>query len=990
MISQSTQSAFVLAIPRPAWAAFALTALAGGASAQASDAEIRADIEFARGLASEWSFVDLASEVIDDARKKGPSGQLREALDLASCEVFSEGARVERDDARRNELFIQALDQYEAFLNQHPSSDLAPTAETGLVNTAVFYGQSVDIALESLAGEAAEELKKTKIDVLEQAVGRTADLIEAITEKPVGELQPQEKIDGANLMLARGRMLADIGHASDGGEYFFEQAIASLEDMVFYFGEGGSESLRAYQALGSTFQKRGDSESAFYMYEGVLNQTWPADEGDLKRMIDDADEAGVPIEDEEWAYRYLFLEIAMRGLLETSIDLGAGDQACALAMHYYNCRQEKGLTWSAPAGYDSLLACAEVLLDAGGFIGGNQTTGEAKWFATEDEMKEAVRSKRHHETATSFALKLANIVNTNNKGNFLQVKAQKLISDIASRPGVVVSIEVLIQAAEGEYYDGNDAEAIEAFKRVLAALELKDSAERLEHIAKIYHLLGRCYARQGRNFEAAVAYEAGLDANDLDVDFTKDNAKGLRFAAKANLTAAPDDETLKAAAAHADERYLQVADDDGAGSINYRNGLTAMGEREWDEAIGHFSKIPIEDNFGERAKMDIAVCHVRAKRPSQALELIEEYIEWVPNNPVESPTRKQKRLEALATAEFYRGFIHYSWAKAKAKGGTEDPTSDWTKAEEYLTGFPDRHPQQAQLAPLSLRLLIDARLALGDRTGARECFDRLIADHRHSDHTGKSALTYYNTLRSMREAADEAESLVLLGEMAELLKVTNSIMAPAYDRLLNERLHWVELGNFEEAERAILVMIDEFADDPKRAESIRTHVMPALGGVLLENHKIAEAKEVLAPLMLDPDSNPSKTTIINFTKAISGWLTGGGDGGAVQEVPGAGGTEEEWQAALDSMHMLAQRDKWSCQWYEYKLMHLYTYYAWGKQDSRKLDNGKSQFVAFASNFENDDFSPIGEICEEADPALKARTGGGVLQDRMEYLARKLR
>ena len=196
---------------------------------------------------------DARREVLDDARKKSPSGKLREQLALTECEVYGQGARIERDDARRNELFHAALEQYQDFLVRYPSSEFRSAAETGMVTTAVNFSKSVDIALETLTGEAADELNQKKIGVLEEAVKLTAQLVDAIEETPSEERTAQQLADAAGLMLNRGRMLADIGGAQANGTYFFEQAIVSLENMVFFFGEGTPQSLRAYQALGAAY-----------------------------------------------------------------------------------------------------------------------------------------------------------------------------------------------------------------------------------------------------------------------------------------------------------------------------------------------------------------------------------------------------------------------------------------------------------------------------------------------------------------------------------------------------------------------------------------------------------------------------------------------------------------------------------------------------------------------------------------------------------------
>ena len=338
----------------------------------------------------------------------------------------------------------------------------------------------------------------------------------------------------------------------------------------------------------------------------------------------------------------------------------------------------------------------------------------------------------------------------------------------------------------------------------------------------------------------------------------------------------------------------------------------------------------------------------------------------------------------MATAEFYRGYINYDLAKR----GND---ANWAKVDQQLTGFPERHPQQEKLKPMSLRLVMEARLAGGNRDGAKTAFEQLVTDHRDSGDSARASVTFYNILKDLQEQSTGDEANALLREMADLLKIANSILEPDYQRIRNESKHWIDLGEFTEAERVLLHMHDTFRDDTQMADTMVSHVLPDLGHVLLENHKVEEAKEVLAPLVVAPGASPSKDTVIDYCRSVSGWLIGGGDGDQVSEVPGAGGSEEEWQAAVDSLHKIWQRDKWECQWYEYRLMHLWTYYQWGKSDSRKTDSAESQLTNFNANFNAAGYVEVEQACaDEADAGIRGRLGSGVLQSRLQYMNRMIK
>ena len=114
---------------RPAALLAALLLASAPLAAQTSDAQARDEIAFARGLAAEWGFVDLAQEVIADLEQAGVSKKVAEEVALAKCAVYFEGGKADR--TRRSELLEQALAAYRDFVAGHSYSELLPQAESG-------------------------------------------------------------------------------------------------------------------------------------------------------------------------------------------------------------------------------------------------------------------------------------------------------------------------------------------------------------------------------------------------------------------------------------------------------------------------------------------------------------------------------------------------------------------------------------------------------------------------------------------------------------------------------------------------------------------------------------------------------------------------------------------------------------------------------------------------------------------------------------------
>ena len=162
---------------------------------------------------------------------------------------------------------------------------------------------------------------------------------------------------------------------------------------------------------------------------------------------------------------------------------------------------------------------------------------------------------------------------------------------------------------------------------------------------------------------------------------------------------------------------------------------------------------------------------------------------------------------------------------------------------------------------------------------------------------------------------------------------------------------------------------------------------------MLQLRQVNEAKDLLAPLAMAEGTNPSRRVVRSFAMATCGWLDG--DKRRVEEVAGAGGSPEEFEFISGKLRAMADSgDKWtSCEWYEIKLMEMYSLYSWGKTDARKLDSAKSSMEGFVTFLAGDtSFATVEQWCttEEDTPAdVKARLGEGVLQERYRWLHGRL-
>ena len=117
----------------------------------------------------------------------------------------------------------------------------------------------------------------------------------------------------------------------------------------------------------------------------------------------------------------------------------------------------------------------------GGVVVGRANRGEAKWYEDVEAAAGAgFKRKASQVSATEFALQLAQKVALDNQTNTLFLEAQKLISEIAAQGNLQLGPSLLYPEGLAHYQNGQDEQAIELFKQVLAAIDGEDDVVRLE------------------------------------------------------------------------------------------------------------------------------------------------------------------------------------------------------------------------------------------------------------------------------------------------------------------------------------------------------------------------------------------------------------------------------------------------------------------------------------------------------------------------------
>ena len=684
--------------------------------------------------------------------------------------------------------------------------------------------------------------------------------------------------------------------------------------------------------------------------------------------------------------RWLFLELSSADLAEAHASAGDVDTAMLYALHFYNTQKREGFSFSPSLGYPTLLGVARSMLDAGGYIGGNLASGEAQWYATEEAARED-HSRRNVSSAADLALSIAKQVKDDNKGNILQLHAQKLISEISSLPGVVVDPDLLFDAAQGQYYDEAYPEAIEGFKRLLATIADEDAATKTLYGPKVLWWIGRSFQRMERPLEAALAFREGVTTWQGDPQYDAQNASDFYRMIEQVRSRAPEAQAYTALFREAENLAARYNTGD-KNDILFDQAERLRKEQKYEEAIAKYKEIEPGSDTYERGLVGIAESTLRLGQAAEAEDLFRQYVEeYVPdpkNSVEDSPIKQARRNEAMAKAEFYRGYIAFKHAEA-------NPSEEaWQRVIDLVADYHEKYPDQTSLAPWCMSMATQAYLALGDTDKARAHNAKLAELFSDSQWTAITAVRFYNTLKEQKGAAEKAGNTELAMEleleMAKLLELGHEMSSPAnFDNLRAESRHWMVLSNWEKAE-PILRKLTTFED---KAEDIARYVKPDLAHALLAMRRTGEALEVLEPLVADDaEPQPSKETVIAYCRAVTGWLEP--EGNRMQVIPGAGTEPAQYDKVIQLYDKLDELpDSWTCEWLAYKFMIPYAYHVWatgegGPKDSSRRDSARNQLQLLTSEIATT-FDLVDERCAEAGPEVHAVHGPGSLRAKFRWL-----
>jgi tetratricopeptide (TPR) repeat protein len=924
----------------PSFVLGASLALAPTASAQdLSATRISDQIEYARGLASSWQFLDLADAVLNGLEGADLSGEQREALALTRADVFAAGARTIGDDSLREGLFNQALDSYSAFLDSYPASALVAEAQRNYIGVARDYSTHMSDLVEEAAGDEQGRLRSA----IEERVARVlSNASEAIAKyEDISDRTESQENQLWNMRLDRGRLLLTLGRASKDGDGYLTLAEDEMGEVAFFAPTDSSFPQQAFMVLGEVYLAKGQIADAADTFEYVAENSIPFERAtwmDLREYLND------PQKNFRWSY----LEFVTPPMIEAHMQAGNTARAAGAGLHLLNMQNLEGFEVSA-RGELAMVAAARALFDAGGVVGGTPSAADYSWFQTEEEAEAKGFGKRSMRPALELALTLA-LDQSEGSNSLAGARAKGLINDLIESPGLNFGPDVLMQAAKGAY-DARDYEAaLSAFRRVLTAVQ-GDPINSSLFGGEVCWYMGDTYRRQGRLLEAAMAHREGVVSYAGNQTRDGQNAKAAYDQFGRFMRVDPESKLFKEMQQEL-AALVQIHVKAGETDVIYDLAKQKYAEAEsngrpatYGEAAGRYAEVPESSKYYGVARSMVGLCYYKAGDLAKASESFAAFEDELATT-ADAAVRSQ--LEgAHARVRFFGGEVALD-------------RKIWSKALETFASFPKDFPDEAEFHDSALAKAVRAAVELGQIDRALELMGQLSSRYPDSSQTlaatGYLFTPLWETYRTTETGS--AERTAVLEPLSTVVELRNRLSKKAsFDLLRIESKLWIELGRFEDALATLERINKVFADDETQAEKLDTFVKPDLGVVYIQLDRLPEAHGILAPLVPDPDDktakSPSGDVVEAYIKSVAGWMKGtGSDPEVMSGIGGAAELEKAYKWATKRSGNSAL-DAYTPPWFDARFLELWTLYQWSKVDTQHQANLRQILVTFKRDYGND-------------------------------------
>lgn len=950
----------------PVLAILMATPCAAATLDEQQSANLRDDIRFSRDLAR-YRFFDLAvdwlaeiegSSRLDTDSKTEVSLAKATISRLASEYALTrEGRKTYYDDAIKH--YQEALDSMGTEMTQDKGESTVEGLAKVQVNKGKFYTDEIErLKADGLgddkireARSTAEEAFRGAVKTLNAAYSELADLASQMQANNTDEQQVQ--------------MITDLSlHAlyRKGESYYYWALLYEMQDfnredylnkgvesLVDYIWEAGDESIFALYAY--YFQGMAEWE----LGKVQPDQAASHDEKSLASLLHIVSEYGIDmgqlpaLAEEERNFVLGLVERTYRGIsevyraaasrFEASETLSDTDDLTSVAQGYQLVGDQKWMTKAPvfkPALVKSLRGAAIDL------VGQLEERASAHRLKLSEEGHRALLAKARalvDAGSAPTALTIAKEVAQSNEGTLVGLEAQSLLGDLleitdeSAQPASVLRL-----VADGYIAESRWLDAVDALHGLVDSC--RSEQDRADFLTAAWNDIGGCYQNEGRNLEAALAFESGFEAaktidDELavgDLALGAYNAWDRRFR-----------ETRNDFDKQERNRVRQIVTSLGiSGDIQflvakeaYSNAAATTKEpaarkKAFEDAVEELAAVAPSSSYYERALVYKARAEAGAGRTDDALKSFKTLLDRIenPDNAVGLDKKKaQQREYASAEAIFYRAEVLLDANK-------------YDEVFDSLEGYEEKFENQAPYFPNVYYFRIRAKAGLDEFAAAEDLLGRMESNfegHGTVPYAINQVATAFFKAYEAAEDKTTEEARTHLGKAAGYLSRYNQ--ASGYGSFANLRnvADWYkELGELKLAEENYVRLMDKFGKKPEHRKTINGSIKKSLGEVLLELQKFQDALPLWSEVYAA--NRKDRNVVQKYALCLGGWLQETEDRNVFSytEITGAGEYKEAMNIWIELKKGIEDAgDKGSDAWWECMTNYLYCQYMLSKTDPQQ-------------------------------------------------------
>lgn len=906
-------------------------------SAQA-EVDMAKEVEFLRGLAKDWGFVELAQGRLGELRRSATtSDETQRLLAQINAEVLYLGARRIRDLNKRKAVLSEALQKFDDYLSQYGRDQGASAVLSAQAEACEYYGSFLSRAIElERDPDKTKELEEESLNVFMKGIKASNDAMANLEGRK--DDNPRAKVDYYLSWMRKGTLLREWAKTvRKDREVKATEAIETLEGLALEIGEETPIGIKALLEMGVAMDVQGKTADALDTYQGTI-----------EIVVERCQSTQNPIPLGTQGLLFRFLEESYVFLTDIFLREGQLDETIAAVDAYQRQRADLDLP-SNPQFADSiLLNGAQARLDKGG--------------------------KENVDRALAVAKDVAN----RHPSDFVGLKARATISSILNRPGVEISAEALAQAAQGEFDSKNYDAAIRSYKRVLRSLE--SAEDKQKYGLRAYAQIGLAFALRDRFLEAGEAFKEGLRRYGrltADKSVPPKVVKMLNKAVRGLGRQKKDKEFVAKLKREADDAAVKFGGEEIKGEVFFVQARSMIDNGQYVEAIQNLEGIDRSVPQYEIARTMIGFAYWKKGDLDNARKVLGNYLTYVkdPLNDIRPPKEHEKRQYrdmAVADAQFYLGMMLAD--EAYGKFGKPQPQ----KKKDVVRAFRNYGKQYGQVrkawAVRGAYWLVKALVDLERLSEGETEYAALRKQFPNEPLLANLAIVLFNA-RDTNVAAIEEEIKALeknvtkarelrdakqrrRTEIRKALSFATNYLAierePDYGLLRNASKLAGGIQDWGQAEFFLEKILALYGKNREYTQKIDSFIKPELAEIKMQKNDFRAAQTLIEDAL---KAQPNSYSLLKLkTRVLGGWCEFD-EAGNFRRPQGLG----EFRQAYDLLfqeygkYVRSKFDKYSFEWYQFQFDCL--------DMADKLATKNSDFMRAARRFyriaqSTDDFTTL--------------------------------